>query len=222
MRNKLKVNCLIEEISNELRKGLAWEPTHPVVAMYGSARLNADTQAYKMAQGLSGRLAKEGWTVLTGGGPGIMEAGNRGAFEAGGESVGLNIELPHEQRSNGLQTVELFFSHFTSRKAVFVRSTDIFIAFEGGYGTLDEVFDTVTQIQTGKRSKTTIVLVGKEFWGGLVNWIETVLVQRGVIGKDDPSLFRLVDTEQEAYDALHEIWEAQGGKPSHYNGSEED
>lgn len=221
MRNKLKTDRLIEEISNELNKGLAWDPTHPVVAMYGSARLKEDTKAYQMARNLSARLAKEGWTVLTGGGPGIMEAGNRGAFEVGGESVGLNIELPHEQKSNGQQTVELFFSHFTSRKAVFVRSTDIFIAFEGGYGTLDEIFDTVTQIQTGKRSKTTIVLVGKEFWGGLVKWIETVLVDRGVISKDDPQLFRLVDDDQEAYVALNEIWAAQGKEPGHYNGSEE-
>lgn len=207
---------LISEISNELRNGLAWEPKHPVVAMYGSARLNENHQAYQLARSLAARLAQEGWTVLTGGGPGIMEAGNRGAFEIKGESVGLNIELPHEQKSNGYQTTELFFNHFTSRKAVFVRSTDVFIAFEGGYGTLDEIFDTVTQIQTGKRSMTTIVLVGKEFWGGLVQWINSTLLTRGVISEGDENLFKLVDTEEEAYQALQEVWKAQGEQPSHY------
>ena len=127
MRENIDTNKLIEEISDELRKGLAWVPTRPVVAMYGSARLNENTKAYKIAREVAKQLAIQGWTVLTGGGPGIMEAGNRGAYEVGGDSVGLNIELPHEQKSNGLQTTELFFSHFTSRKAVFVRSTDIFI-----------------------------------------------------------------------------------------------
>lgn len=221
MREYVDTDKLIGEIAQELKVGLAWIPRRPVVAMYGSARLDENTEAYKIARNVANRLAKEGWTVLTGGGPGIMEAGNRGAFEVGGDSVGLNIELPHEQRSNGLQTTELFFSHFTSRKAVFVRSTDIFIAFEGGYGTLDEIFDTVTQIQTGKRTKTTIVLVGKEFWSGLIKWIETTLVTRGVISPEDSQLFRLVDTADEACQALDDIWEAQGGMPSHYKEQEE-
>lgn len=210
------VNNICEEIVQELRMGLAWNPNRPVVAMYGSARLNENTQAYQEAYELSKKLGLEGWTVLTGGGPGIMEAGNRGAFEVGGESVGLNIILPHEQASNGKQTKEMHFNHFTSRKAVFVRRTDVFIAFEGGFGTLDEIFDTVTQIQTEKRTKTRIVLVGKDFWSGLITWIETTLLKRGLISQGDSGLFVLVDGVEEAYEALMNIWEEMGESPAEY------
>lgn len=210
------LNKLCEEITSEMIKGFAWNPDRPVVAIYGSARLPENSVAYQEAYKLSKMLGNNKWTVLTGGGPGIMEAGNKGAFEVGAESVGLNIHLPHEQASNGLQTKELHFNHFTSRKAVFVRRTDIFVAFEGGFGTLDEIFDTVTQVQTGKRSKTKIVLVGKEFWGGLIQWIENTLLQRNLISDGDDKYFVLVDTAEEAFEEVNKIWKDMGYKPSEY------
>lgn len=210
------LNVLCAEITNELKMGFEWQPDRPVVAIYGSARLDSKHNAYKEAYELSYKLGQNGWTVVTGGGPGIMEAGNKGALEAGAESVGLNIRLPHEQATNGLQTVELHFNHFTSRKAVFVRRTDIFVAFEGGYGTLDEIFDTVTQIQTKKRSHSRIVLVGKDFWGGLVQWIESTLLKNKLINPEDPALFVVVDTVDEAYEALNDIWVEMGKQPAEY------
>lgn len=210
------LNVLCDEITQEMRDGFAWNPERPVVAIYGSARLSQETQAYKQAYKLAQLIGEKQWTVLTGGGPGIMEAGNRGAFEMGADSVGLNIRLPHEQASNGKQTTELHFNHFTSRKAVFVRRTDIFVAFEGGFGTLDEIFDTVTQIQTKKRSHSRIVLVGKDFWSGLFAWIEQTLVKRKLISNGDEKLFVLVDTPEEAMQAIEEIWNEMGHKPSEY------
>lgn len=204
--HKLDTEKLCSEINEELINGLKWNTDKPIVAMFGSARLKADSQPYKDAQELAGLLAKDDWVVLTGGGPGIMEAGNKGAFEAGGQTVGLNIVLPHEQCGNPYQTTSLKFYHFTARKAVFVRRTDVFIAFEGGFGTLDEIFDTVTQIQTQKRPHTTIILKGKDFWTPLMNWIETTLVNQGVIHEVETQLFKVVDTVQEAHDAIKAAW----------------
>lgn len=213
---KLDTERLCKEINEELIAGLAWEPSRPVIAMFGSARLKPSTKAYQDAFSLAARLAKNGWTVLTGGGPGIMEAGNKGAFEAGGDTVGLNIKLPHEQKTNGYQTVSLHFDHFTARKAVFVRRTDVFIAFEGGFGTLDEIFDTVTQIQTGKRPHTTIFLMGKEFWEPMMQWIKTTLVKKGVISDFEVNLFKIVDSLDEAYDEINLAWKAQNHNQENY------
>ena len=214
---------LCKEINQELIDGLAWNPTRPVVAMFGSARLKPDSKPYQDTVILAGRLAKKGWTVLTGGGPGIMEAGNKGAFEAGGESVGLNIVLAHEQFGNSYQTVSLKFNHFTARKAVFVRRTDVFIAFEGGFGTLDEIFDTVTQIQTGKRPPTTIMLMGKDFWTPLMDWIGTTLVQRKVISPKDVDLFKVVDTLDQAEYEITKAWLTQNhNAPSYVEANETD
>ena len=208
-------NQLSKEINEELIAGLVWEPTQPVVAMFGSARLKPDTKAYQDAQELAKRLGMSNFAILTGGGPGIMEAGNKGAFEIGATSVGLNIILPHEQKGNDYQNVSMKFFHFTARKAVFVRRTDIFIAFEGGFGTLDEIFDTVTQIQTGKRPYTQIILMGTEFWSPLIQWINTTLLSRGVINDKELTLFKLVDTVDEADAAVREMWAIQ--KPNQEN-----
>lgn len=215
-------NQLCKEINEELIAGLVWEPTQPVVAMFGSARLKPDTQAYKDAQELAKRLGAakslglNEFAILTGGGPGIMEAGNKGAFEIGGTSVGLNIVLPHEQKGNDYQNVSMQFYHFTARKAVFVRRTDIFIAFEGGFGTLDEIFDTVTQIQTGKRPYTQIILMGRDFWTPLVQWINTTLLASGVINEKETTLFKLVDTVDEAEAAVKEMWAIQRPHQENY------
>lgn len=214
---------LCKEINQELIDGLAWNPNRPVVAMFGSARLKPESKPYQDTVMLAGMLARKGWSVLTGGGPGIMEAGNKGAFEAGGESVGLNIVLAHEQFGNPYQTVSLKFNHFTARKAVFVRRTDVFIAFEGGFGTLDEIFDTVTQIQTGKRPPTTIMLMGKDFWTPLMDWIRTTLVQRKVISPKDVDLFKVVDTLEQAEYEITQAWLAQNhNAPSYVEANETD
>lgn len=215
MEKHIDKDQLCREINDELISGLVWEPKAPVVAMFGSARLKPDSRAYIDAQELARRLVIAKYIVLTGGGPGIMEAGNKGAFEAGGESVGLNILLPHEQKGNDYQNVSMVFKHFTARKAVFVRRTDIFIAFEGGFGTLDEIFDTVTQIQTDKRPYTQIILMGQKFWSPLMNWIETTLLPQGVIGEKELKLFRIVDSVGEAYKAINELWAIQ--KPHQEN-----
>lgn len=207
---------LSKEINDELTAGLVWEPDGPVVAMFGSARLASHTKAYQDAQELARRLARTNWIILTGGGPGIMEAGNKGAFEGGGQSVGLNIKLPHEQKGNDYQNISMIFDHFTARKAVFVRRTDIFIAFEGGFGTLDEIFDTVTQIQTGKRPYTQIILMGKNFWQPLLDWINSTLITKGVINAKETSLFRLVDSLDEAELAIHELWAIQKPHQDNY------
>jgi uncharacterized protein (TIGR00730 family) len=217
-------NQLCKEINEEMIAGLVWEPTQPVVAMFGSARLKPDTQAYKDAQELSARLAKGDpaqpaltkFIILTGGGPGIMEAGNKGAFDIGETSVGLNIVLPHEQKGNDYQNVSMRFHHFTARKAVFVRRTDIFIAFEGGFGTLDEIFDTVTQIQTGKRPYTQIILMGSEFWTPMINWINSTLLSKGVINQKETTLFKLVDSVDEAEAAVREMWAIQRPHQENY------
>ena len=209
-------NQLCKEINEEMIAGLVWEPTQPVVAMFGSARLKPDTKAYQYAQELAKRLGMTEFAILTGGGPGIMEAGNKGAFDIGATSIGLNIVLPHEQKGNDYQNVSMRFHHFTARKAVFVRRTDIFIAFEGGFGTLDEIFDTVTQIQTGKRPYTQIILMGTEFWTPLIDWINTTLLSKGVINQKETTLFKLVDTVDEAEAAVREMWAIQRPNQENY------
>lgn len=209
-------NKLSKEINEELIAGLVWEPTQPVVAMFGSARLKPNTQPYKDAQELAKRLGMTDFAILTGGGPGIMEAGNKGAFDIGATSVGLNIVLPNEEKGNDYQTVSMKFHHFTARKAVFVRRTDIFIAFEGGFGTLDEIFDTVTQIQTGKRPYTQIILMGAEFWTPLIQWINSTLVTRGVINQKEVTLFKLVNSVDEAEQAVKEMWAIQNPHQKNY------
>lgn len=207
---------LFQEIIEELRTGLAWNPTRPVVAMFGSARLAQDHPASEAAYQLAARLGQRGWTVLTGGGPGIMEAGNHGAASVKGDSVGLNIVLPHEQGNNPYQTVSLTFRHFSARKAVFVRRTDVFVAFEGGFGTLDEIFDTITQIQTGKRPFTRLVLVGRSFWSPLIDWIRSSLVPRGLIAAEDVDLFQVVETVEEAEAAVLAAWAVQNPNEERY------
>lgn len=165
----------------------------PAVSLFGSARTKPDDKYYKEAVETSRLLAKAGFAVITGGGPGIMEAGNKGAYEANGESVGLNITLPHEQEGNKYQTISLDFHYFYARKVMFVKYADAFICFPGGFGTLDEFFETLTLIQTAKIAPFPIILYGSKFWGGLVDWMKTQLTP-DFIGAGDVNIFRLVDS----------------------------
>jgi uncharacterized protein (TIGR00730 family) len=174
----------------------------PAVTIFGSARVRPNHPMYKAAQETGKLLAKAGLATITGGGPGIMEAANRGAAEAGGVSVGANIELPMEQGVNRWVNVPLNFRYFFVRKTMFVKYAEGFIIFPGGYGTLDELFESLTLIQTGKLWNFPIVLFGAEFWAGLVDWIEKRLVTDLMIKLEDRNLFRVTDDPQEAVDIM--------------------
>lgn len=157
----------------------------PAVTIFGSARVRPGDKYYDYTQTLAARLAEKGFGVITGGGPGIMEAANRGAAEAGGKSVGLNIELPMEQDANKYSNIKLSFRYFFCRKVMFMKYAMAYIILPGGFGTLDEFFEAVTLIQTNKIKPFPVILVGREFWGGLVDWIkETLLVEEKVSEKD--------------------------------------
>ncbi|MCS7033023.1 MAG: TIGR00730 family Rossman fold protein [Phycisphaerae bacterium] len=169
----------------------------PAVSLFGSARTPPDDPFYAAAELTARLLSQNGFAIITGGGPGIMEAGNKGAFEAGGESIGLNISLPHEQESNRYQTISLDFHYFYARKVMFVKYADAFIIFPGGFGTLDEFFETMTLIQTTKIDPIPVILYGTPFWNGLVNWMRQTLIP-GFIDAGDIEIFRIVDTPEDA------------------------
>jgi len=169
----------------------------PAVTIFGSARTKPDDPYYQAAEKTAALLAKSGFAVITGGGPGIMEAGNKGCFEAGGVSIGCNITLPHEQEANRYQKIALDFHYFYARKVMFVKYASAFLCFPGGYGTLDEFFETVTLIQTLKIEAFPIILFGKQYWSGLVEWIESTLQPKFIDG-EDLSIFRIVDDPEEA------------------------
>ncbi len=166
--------------------------------MFGSARIGEHDPLYAQARQLGGLLAAAGFTVITGGGPGLMEATNRGAHEAGGASVGLNIELPHEQHPNPYQTCSLQFHYFFIRKVCFVKYASGFILLPGGFGTLDEFFESITLIQTERITRFPVVLIGQDYWGRLVDWMRDQLVERGMIAATDLDLFHITDDLDEA------------------------
>jgi hypothetical protein len=168
------------------------------VTIFGSARLHDGDPYYAKARQLAGLLAKEGFAVITGGGPGIMEAANRGCHEAGGLSIGCNIELPHEQSVNAYVDLGVEFRYFFARKTMFVKYADGFAIFPGGFGTLDELFESLTLIQTGKIRHFPVVLVGKEYWAGLLDWIRTQAVDHGAVAPEDLDLIQVTDDMDEA------------------------
>ncbi len=167
------------------------------ISVFGSARTKPEDPDYAVAERIGAGLARAGYGVITGGGPGMMEAANKGAQQAGGLSVGLGIELPHEQGMNDYVDLGVHFRYFFARKTMFLKYSDGFVVMPGGFGTLDELFEAITLVQTQKVSHFPIVLVGREFWGGLVAWIESVLVERGVISAGDRELLHVVDTAEE-------------------------
>jgi len=163
------------------------------VTIFGSARLQPADPYYERAERLAADLARAGYAVLTGGGPGIMEAANKGAIEAGGRSIGLNIDLPHEQAPNAYQTHELRFKYFFVRKVMLVKYSTAFVAFPGGYGTIDELFEALTLIQTKKITPFPVFLVGVDYWRGLVQWLHGTLLRSGTVSSDDLHLFKVCD-----------------------------
>ncbi len=181
----------------------------PCVSIFGSARTDPENKYYKMAEEIAASLTEQGYGIITGGGPGIMEAANKGAKKAGGKSVGLNIILPHEQSHNIYIDHDklMTFDYFFVRKVMFVRYSQGFIGMPGGFGTLDEIFEAITLIQTHKIGRFPIVLVGKEFWGGMVKWLEEVVYKvEGNISEKDFDLFHIVDSAQDAVDIIEEFY----------------
>lgn len=167
----------------------------PCVSIFGSARLREDSLHYRMAVELAEKITDLGFGVITGGGPGIMEAGNRGARNRNGKSVGLCIRLPFEERANPYvdHKYQINFDYFFARKVMFIKYAQSFVAFPGGFGTLDELFESLTLIQTRKINRFPVILVGTEFWGGLVAWIKETLLANGTISPEDLSLFHVTD-----------------------------
>ena len=178
------------------------------VAIFGSARTPADTPYYAAAQETAGLLAHAGYTVITGGGPGIMEAANRGAFEAHGASIGCNIELPFEQSPNPYQTRSLKFRYFFVRKMMFVKYSNAFVIFPGGFGTLDELFEALTLIQTRKIKNFPVILFGSEFWAEMLDWIENMMLKSKYISPDDRGLLHLTDSPAEVVEIIHRSMDA--------------
>ncbi len=169
----------------------------PAVSVFGSARSVRGTNEYDRAERIGAGLASAGYAVITGGGPGIMEAANRGAVSANGISVGLGIELPIEQGLNEYVEIGLEFRYFFVRKTVFIKYSQAFVVLPGGFGTLDELFEAVTLVQTGKITRFPIVLVGSDYWSGLLSWIHGTLLARGKISASDPDLLRIADDPAE-------------------------
>jgi len=181
----------------------------PCVSLFGSARTEAENKYYILAEAIAYKLTQNGYGVITGGGPGIMEAANKGAMRGDGISVGLNIELPHEQGSNPYIDPDklITFKHFFVRKVMFQKYAQGFIVLPGGFGTFDEFFESATLIQTGKIGRFPIVLVGSEFWNGLVSWIEKVVQEeQRNISPEDIDLFTVVDTAEEAVEVINKFY----------------
>jgi uncharacterized protein (TIGR00730 family) len=188
----------------------------PCVSIFGSARTKADNRYFGMAEGIAAKLAEKGYGVISGGGPGIMEAANKGAFEAGGRSAGLNIELPFEQFNNRyIDSDKLInFDYFFVRKVMFVKYSQAFVVMPGGMGTLDELFEAITLIQTKKMDLFPIILVGTSFWSGLMNWIRDTLVKEGTISEIDLELISVVDSPKEILQIIDEFYENYLLKPN--------
>ena len=179
----------------------------PGVSVFGSARTPADHPVYEQARACGRALAENDFAVVTGGGPGIMEAANRGAYESGGTSVGLNITLPHEQLPNPYQNIELEFRYFFIRKVMFVKYAHGFIIFPGGFGTMDEFFESLTLMQTLKIAPFPVVLIGTDFWSGLLDWLRTTLCEQyATISPHDFDLFNLTDDVDEAVQIVHDTY----------------
>ena len=188
----------------------------PCVSIFGSARTAQDHHYYQLAEDIARLLTERGYGVVSGGGPGIMEAANKGAHEAGGKSVGLNIELPFEQFHNPYIDRDklLEFNYFFVRKVMFMKYSQGFIVLPGGFGTMDELFEAITLIQTGKIARFPIVLVGKGYWSGLIDWVKQTMLDAGNISPEDLNLYRMVDTAEEAVEHIFRFYDKYLLKPN--------
>ena len=203
IRSRLDDEARIARISEELRTGFGTlAHIGKAVSVFGSARTPVDDPDYEAARELARRLGRAGFAVITGGGPGVMEASNRGAAEVGAPSIGLGIELPHEQRLNEWVRTPLVFHYFFTRKVMFVRYASAFVVFPGGFGTLDELFEALTLRQTQKIRHFPVVLVGTTFWGGMVDWLRDQLLVTGKVSADDVEQISVVDDLDEVLELV--------------------
>jgi len=186
----------------------------PSVSIFGSARTEPDHPYYQLAEDIARTLSDAGFSVVSGGGPGIMEAANKGAFAGKSASIGLNIQLPHEQSGNPYQDISLTFRHFFSRKVMFVKYAAAYVVLPGGFGTLDELAEILTLVQTGKTRRIPIILVHAPFWTGLLEWFKTTLVEEKTINPEDLDLIQVLDKPQQVVDAIFSHYEHRGFEPS--------
>ena len=186
----------------------------PAVSIFGSARTLPEHPYYKLTEQITRQLSDAGFAVISGGGPGIMEAANKGAYFGESPSIGLNIQLPHEQHRNVYQDVSQTFRHFFARKYMFVKFASAYVVLPGGFGTLDELMEALTLVQTGKTRKMPIILVCSDFWRGMIDWLQQVLVSEGMIGPEDMNLIQMIDEPAEVVDAIFKYYETRGFEPS--------
>ena len=186
----------------------------PAVSFFGSARTLPGHRYYALAEKTARLLSDAGFSVISGGGPGIMEAANKGAHEGKSPSVALNIQLPHEQQSNLYQDVSQNFHYFFARKVMFVKFATAYVVLPGGFGTLDEVMEALTLVQTGKTRKMPIILVYEAFWRGMLDWFRTTLISEGMISPEDMNLVQVIDEPQGVVDAIFDYYEKRGFQPS--------
>jgi len=203
-------------IAEELRIGFEAVDRipRPAATVFGSARTKRGDPEYEQARLCGRALAEAGFAVVTGGGPGVMEAANRGAREGGGFSVGFNIQLPHEQAANPYVDLSVAFRHFYARKVMLVKAAEGFVLFPGGFGTLDELFESLTLIQTDKVREFPVSLIGTDYWGGLIEWIAERPLAERKISPEDVNLLRVTDSVEEAVDAVYDCWTRWCAEPS--------
>lgn len=185
----------------------------PAVSIFGSARIPPDHMYYMLTEKIARLLSDAGFSVISGGGPGIMEAANKGAFHGKSPSVGLNIQLPHEQQSNPYQDISQTFRHFFARKYMFVRFASAYVVMPGGFGTLDELMEALTLIQTGKARKIPLILVCSDFWKGLIDWFKDTLVREKMIDPEDTELIQIIDDPEKVVEAIFKHYEARPFSP---------
>ena len=186
------------------------EPLRPAVSLFGSARMKPEDRYFRLAEEIARKLSDAGFSVISGGGPGVMEAANRGAFHGRSASVGLNIELPREQHANAFQNVALYFKHFFARKYMFVKFACAYVVLPGGFGTLDELTEALTLIQTRKTPTMPIILVGSDFWRGLTDWMRIEMAGAGLISPDDVELMQVIDEPDRIVETIFKFYESRG------------
>lgn len=186
----------------------------PAVSIFGSARTSPDHPYYALTEEIARLLSDAGFSIISGGGPGIMEAANKGAFAGKSPSIGVNIQLPNEQSGNGFQDISLNFRHFFSRKVMFVKYAAAYVVMPGGFGTLDELAEILTLVQTGKTRRIPIILVCKDYWTGLIEWFKNSLLTQGMIDAPDLDLFSVLDKPQEVVQAIFSHYEHSGFEPT--------
>ncbi len=189
-------------------------PISPAVSIFGSARTKPDDKYYLLTEQIARQLSDAGFSVISGGGPGIMEAANKGAYFGSSPSVGLNIQLPHEQNNNPFQDISQTFSHFFARKVMFVKFASAYVVMPGGFGTMDELMEALTLVQTGKTRKIPIILVHEPFWRGLIEWFKNTLVAEGTVDADDMNLIQVINEPKDVVAAIFKHYETRGFEPT--------